>query len=136
MIARLVDERVAGDPGSDHAAVARDVWAQRMPRTEAELEREGLGWFTYHLVADPPSGIPPRTLRDLLDTGWAEARPVVYEDFLPQSAAGIFASNLTADGSMDACRVLPIETRRGSRMPSEGTFSLQRTCTGASRGSP
>jgi uncharacterized glyoxalase superfamily metalloenzyme YdcJ len=104
VIARLVDERVAGDPGSDHAAVARDVWAQRMPRTEAELEREGLGWFTYHLVANPPSGIPPRTLRDLLDTGWAEARPVVYEDFLPQSAAGIFASNLTADGSVDAGR--------------------------------
>lgn len=30
--------------------------------------------------------------------------PIVYEDFLPKSAAGIFASNLTGDGSMDSSR--------------------------------
>ncbi len=29
-------------------------------------------------------------------------RPIVYEDFLPRSAAGIFASNLTSDGTSDA----------------------------------
>jgi uncharacterized glyoxalase superfamily metalloenzyme YdcJ len=28
--------------------------------------------------------------------------PVVYEDFLPRSAAGIFQSNLTSDGAKDA----------------------------------
>ena len=28
--------------------------------------------------------------------------PVVYEDFLPRSAAGIFRSNLAADGAADA----------------------------------
>jgi uncharacterized glyoxalase superfamily metalloenzyme YdcJ len=100
-IVRLVDERAVGAPGGDQDAVARDVWAERMPPTEAELERAGLGWFTYHLVTDLPPGTPPRTLRDLLDAGWAEARPIVYEDFLPRSAAGIFASNLTADGSVD-----------------------------------
>ena len=27
--------------------------------------------------------------------------PIVYEDFLPRSAAGIFASNLTDEGSRD-----------------------------------
>ncbi len=30
--------------------------------------------------------------------------PIVYEDFLPKSAAGIFASNLTGDGSVDDSR--------------------------------
>lgn len=30
--------------------------------------------------------------------------PIVYEDFLPRSAAGIFSSNLTGEGSMDASR--------------------------------
>ncbi|MFI5425725.1 2-oxoadipate dioxygenase/decarboxylase family protein [Aeromicrobium sp. UC242_57] len=30
--------------------------------------------------------------------------PIVYEDFLPKSAAGIFASNLTSDGTIDATR--------------------------------
>ena len=29
------------------------------------------------------------------------ATPIVYEDFLPRSAAGIFQSNLTDDGSRD-----------------------------------
>ena len=29
------------------------------------------------------------------------ATPIVYEDFLPASAAGIFQSNLTSDGSKD-----------------------------------
>lgn len=31
-------------------------------------------------------------------------QPIVYEDFLPKSAAGIFASNLTSDGTSDATR--------------------------------
>ena len=31
-------------------------------------------------------------------------RPIVYEDFLPRSAAGIFASNLTGEGRSDASR--------------------------------
>ncbi|MBD8605762.1 VOC family protein [Aeromicrobium sp. CFBP 8757] len=31
-------------------------------------------------------------------------QPIVYEDFLPKSAAGIFASNLTGDGSVDGTR--------------------------------
>jgi uncharacterized glyoxalase superfamily metalloenzyme YdcJ len=98
----LAEEQAAGDPGADPAAVVREVWAEHMPRTEADLERAGLGWFTYRLVSDPPSGTPPRVLHDLVTSGWVEARPIVYEDFLPRSAAGIFASNLTADGSMDA----------------------------------
>jgi uncharacterized glyoxalase superfamily metalloenzyme YdcJ len=102
LIAARTGERVAGDPGADQAEVARAVWAEHMPPTEAGLERAGLGWFTYHLVAEPPPGPPPATLRDLVDRGWAEARPVVYEDFLPRSAAGIFASNLSADGGKDA----------------------------------
>lgn len=33
-----------------------------------------------------------------------DLEPIVYEDFLPKSAAGIFASNLTSDGSMDSTR--------------------------------
>ena len=54
----------------------------------------------------------PRTDRELHEADLAyyvedgdELRPIVYEDFLPKSAAGIFASNLTGDGRSDAsCR--------------------------------
>lgn len=35
----------------------------------------------------------------LIQHGWVTARPIVYEDFLPRSAAGIFQSNLSGEGS-------------------------------------
>ncbi len=34
--------------------------------------------------------------------GVLHPEPIVYEDFLPRSAAGIFASNLSDSGNMDA----------------------------------
>ncbi|MFF0794814.1 2-oxoadipate dioxygenase/decarboxylase family protein [Streptomyces spiralis] len=42
---------------------------------------------------------PPHTLLELLTSGWLTPEPIVYEDFLPRSAAGIFASNLTSQSS-------------------------------------
>lgn len=52
------------------------------PDTEAELHESDLAYYT-------------RGADDRL-------RPIVYEDFLPKSAAGIFASNLTSDGHADS----------------------------------
>ncbi|MET0448957.1 MAG: VOC family protein [Aeromicrobium sp.] len=54
------------------------------PATDAELDAEDLAYYT----------------RDAAGT----LVPIVYEDFLPKSAAGIFASNLTSDGRMDRTR--------------------------------
>jgi uncharacterized glyoxalase superfamily metalloenzyme YdcJ len=62
----------------DAAMAAPDpavVWAQHFPATDAELAADGLA---YYRGGDP-------------------AKPVVYEDFLPISAAGIFRSNLDGD---------------------------------------
>ncbi|GAB2472207.1 VOC family protein [Promicromonospora xylanilytica] len=80
----------AGDPGfteEQRQELARDVWRRTFPTTETALADDGLGWFTYEVGADG-SGVV--------------RRPVVYEDFLPRSAAGIFQSNLTSDGAKDA----------------------------------
>ncbi|MGW8568035.1 2-oxoadipate dioxygenase/decarboxylase [Isoptericola sp. NPDC055881] len=63
-----------------------DVWRQTFPDSEAGLVAQGLGYFTYEVSAD----------------GALTREPVVYEDFLPRSAAGIFQSNLTEEGSKDA----------------------------------
>jgi uncharacterized glyoxalase superfamily metalloenzyme YdcJ len=52
-----------------------ETWALKLPDTEEGLRESGLAWFT-------PAG-----------------EPIVYEDFLPRSAAGIFRSNLTGSGS-------------------------------------
>jgi uncharacterized glyoxalase superfamily metalloenzyme YdcJ len=62
--------------------ILREIWARDFPRTEAELDAEGLAYFTYDATG-------ART-------------PIVYEDFLPASAAGIFASNLTDRGAKDS----------------------------------
>ncbi|MEU4693699.1 VOC family protein [Actinoplanes sp. NPDC023714] len=84
-----VDRRVAAGEGS-RQEIAADVWRQGMPSSEAELARRGLAFFTFRRVG-AGSG-----------DGDVVAEPIVYEDFLPQSAAGIFASNLSDAGAMDA----------------------------------
>lgn len=68
--------------------VLRELWRDGFPTTEEELDARGLGYFSYAPGAD----------------GRAVATPIVYEDFLPASAAGIFQSNLTSDGSKDTTK--------------------------------
>jgi uncharacterized glyoxalase superfamily metalloenzyme YdcJ len=80
------------------------AWAAAMPTSERGLARAGLAWFTAHPAAQQPAGAPPDDRDALVDGGWVDLAPVVYEDFLPRSAAGIFRSNLTDDGASDATR--------------------------------
>ena len=101
-----IDRRVAGEPGRDRAEVAREVWAAYLPETEEGLASRGLGHFTYHVVGDrrlDEGAWPTATadLGELLRRGGVRAEPIVYEDFLPRSAAGIFQSNLSDEGSRD-----------------------------------
>ena len=96
-----VDERLAA-PEEDRprADVAREVWEAGMPRSERELAARGLAFFTYRV--DPAA--PPADTGDLarlVAAGILVPEPIVYEDFLPRSAAGIFRSNLTDEGSRD-----------------------------------
>ncbi len=96
-----VDRRLLADPGLTRADVAPQVWAEGMPRTERELFTEGLGFFTVSVDPSAPAA-EGADLGGLVDAGVLRLHPVVYEDFLPRSAAGIFASNLTGTGSVDA----------------------------------
>ena len=100
----LVDEsdRRRNQTGRSRADVAAEVWRQRFPRSEQELARDDLAYFTFTVNADQRPGTPPPpTLPELIEQGWGVAEPIVYEDFLPRSAAGIFQSNLDGDGSKD-----------------------------------
>ncbi|MCX4510531.1 VOC family protein [Streptomyces sp. NBC_01619] len=83
-----------------------EEWTVHFPRTERQLAVDGLGFFTYEAVRDRPRDgrRPPDDLAGLLDGGWLTARPIVYEDFLPRSAAGIFQSNLTDPGARDSAQ--------------------------------
>ncbi|MET7362186.1 DUF1338 family protein [Streptomyces sp. NPDC005562] len=98
----LIDERAAGRTAAERSEVAHAVWTEHLPATEHGLAAQELGFFTYHPAAsDRPAygGRPPADLGGLLDQGWLRAEPIVYEDFLPRSAAGIFRSNLGEAGS-------------------------------------
>lgn len=112
-----VDERLASGSdsgsGSDAVAsrqqVAEQLWPTGFPSTEQRLAVAGLGHFRWsaadgeRLGARGAAGEEP-DLAALLEAGWLRAEPIVYEDFLPRSAAGIFASNLDRDGASDATR--------------------------------
>ncbi|MDF3050429.1 MAG: hypothetical protein K0R87_2067 [Pseudonocardia sp.] len=115
-----VDARVAD--GAPRPDAAREVWRRDLPRTECELAVRGLAFFTYRATGRPQacpvdqrsSGARRRstgettasdtTLGDLVEAGVLTPEPIVYEDFLPRSAAGIFRSNLAADGTRDEQR--------------------------------
>ncbi len=60
------------------------------------LRREGLAFFRYSVNTPAASGLPSPDMDDdeLIKRGWLTAEPILYQDFLPVSAAGIFRSNL------------------------------------------
>lgn len=98
-----VDNRLAeAPPGATRVQIAEQIWRKNLPDSDEELALQGLGYFTYR-VADPKRTLTqrPASLRELVEAGVLIPEPIVYEDFLPRSAAGIFQSNLIDDGSRD-----------------------------------
>lgn len=72
------------------------------PDTYTQMREQGLAYFRY-FPTEPGLAVrenagQPRTLEALIAAGHVEVEPLVYEDFLPVSAAGIFQSNL-GDGA-------------------------------------
>ncbi|MFE6177157.1 2-oxoadipate dioxygenase/decarboxylase family protein [Streptomyces sp. NPDC056464] len=98
-----VDEQASAHPTATRGDIARALWERHMPGSEMELAAKGLAYFTYRLADDRPrdGSRPPVTVDELVGQGWVHARPIVYEDFLPRSAAGIFQSNLSGEGTRD-----------------------------------
>ena len=92
---RLLAEAGTGSDNQHHqqhlSAVFRDF-----PDDEDILREQELAWFRYRLTTKGTQHPPQtgETLAQLLAEGRVLAEPIVYEDFLPVSAAGIFQSNL------------------------------------------
>lgn len=97
-----IDHHLQERPDAGRQDVGRSIWEARFPRDERELATEQLAYFTYDVVrADATRDAAPPLLSELLQSGRLTAQPIVYEDFLPRSAAGIFQSNLTGEGTRD-----------------------------------
>lgn len=85
-----------GTPDEDSAQryyALLDKHFQALPDDEAGLRAQGLAYFTYHVIDAGRAG-QARDIEALVANGAVGFTPIVYEDFLPVSAAGIFQSNL------------------------------------------
>ncbi|MET0288918.1 MAG: VOC family protein [Pseudoxanthomonas sp.] len=87
----------AGSTGGDYGARLAQAF-EAFPDDLDTLRREQLGYFRYALTdrgqATPEAERAAMTPDALIAANLATADPIVYEDFLPVSAAGIFQSNL------------------------------------------
>jgi len=95
----LYDTLLASARGDDGARAAN--YGEQLsrafasfPDSEEELRTEGLAYFRYSKSASCKPTVSPISLEHLIALGHVRAEPIVYEDFLPVSAAGIFQSNL------------------------------------------
>ena len=112
------------------------AWAAAIPGTERELARAGLAWFTAAVSASAADlaaagrRAAGRRRRRWSTTAGCSLDPVVYEDFLPRSAAGIFRSNLADDGARRRDRGRRrAGRRRGWPVRSAATCTTRWTCT-------
>ncbi|MCF7646458.1 VOC family protein [Bacillus subtilis] len=99
-------ERIRPAPDGSNAAeyvrILGEVF-EEFPDTWAEIREQGLGYFAYS-VADrskAKSELTAANLSNLIAEGAIQFDPIVYEDFLPVSAAGIFQSNLGDDDTQE-----------------------------------
>lgn len=99
LLAQARDSGGAGSTGGDYSERLRAAFAG-FPDDHDTLRREGLGYYHYglteagHLASAEQRSMPAEAL---LIQGLARVEPIIYEDFLPVSAAGIFQSNLGGD---------------------------------------
>ncbi|RFU30453.1 hypothetical protein B7463_g5883, partial [Scytalidium lignicola] len=100
LIQKAIAARITPQNTREYAAIFSEF-----PDDWNEIRKAGLAWFEYY-VADPaelravlqdaacscePRG---RSIEDLIELDAIRFKPLIYEDFLPLSAAGIFQSNL------------------------------------------
>lgn len=64
------------------------------PDDWATIRKEELGYFHYQLAENQNEAQDDQSFEDMIESGQILFSPIVYEDFLPVSAAGIFQSNL------------------------------------------
>ena len=103
------------DNASEYYQILESAFAA-FPDDYQTLHDEGLAYFYYQAVdsntdnaptldsidvEDVNDSLSKQVVTDLLEQGMIRLEPIVYEDFLPVSAAGIFQSNLHDDSTND-----------------------------------
>lgn len=89
----LARARAAQGSAPGHAERLAQAFAD-FPDDLDVIRRRQLAYFRYRWAGVVPRGLASSDLETLVASGAVIAEPVLYEDFLPVSAAGIFRSNL------------------------------------------
>jgi uncharacterized glyoxalase superfamily metalloenzyme YdcJ len=93
----LASVRQAGATARDYDTELTERF-KAFPDDWSELRSQGLAFFRYSATSAGIEAckrhVPRSSLDDLVAAGFLRYDPIVYEDFLPVSAAGIFQSNL------------------------------------------
>ncbi|MFC6300267.1 DUF1338 family protein [Pseudomonas sp. CCM 7893] len=83
-----------------YVAALEEAFAE-FPDSYDKMRKQGLAYFKYipapQLNTYDKGAVAKQQLEALIDGGHVRYEPIVYEDFLPVSAAGIFQSNLGDD---------------------------------------
>lgn len=97
LLAEVRDAGPAAPGGTGYDARLADAF-RAFPDDLDEIRRGGLAFFRYRVVKDRRAlrggAAASHDLDALVAQGAVRAEPILYEDFLPVSAAGIFQSNL------------------------------------------
>lgn len=101
----LTETRARVTPAADgsnaaaYEAALAEVF-QAFPDEWNEIRKAGLAYFSYSLTGKGRAAIGRKLdLETAIAEGLVRFDPIVYEDFLPVSAAGIFQSNLGDDAT-------------------------------------
>lgn len=102
----------ADGSNADAYGAALAIAFEAFPDDWNEIRKAGLGYFTYSLTGKGSAGKARAgtDLETLVAEGLVRFDPIVYEDFLPVSAAGIFQSNL-GDGAQQDFVASPNQRR-------------------------
>ncbi|MEF0941330.1 2-oxoadipate dioxygenase/decarboxylase HglS [Rhizobium sp. BR 362] len=90
-----------GSNAGEYEAALAAVF-QAFPDDWNGIRKAGLGYFSYSLT-EKGKAVSKRKadLETAIEDGLVQFDPIVYEDFLPVSAAGIFQSNLGDDAAQE-----------------------------------
>lgn len=108
---KIVRPAADGSNASAYEAALAEAFSG-FPDSWAEIRAKGLGYFSYSLTdKGRHAGVAASNdIESLIAAGLVQFDPIVYEDFLPVSAAGIFQSNL-GDGAAQEFVASPNQQR-------------------------
>ncbi len=122
-----------GSNAAEYMQVLEEKFA-RYPSSPDEMRTQKLAYFQYYVTQDGQGrDLTGQSLEQLINQGHVDFIAITYEDFLPVSAAGIFASNASDKTRVDDFKSSSQEEfEKALGQPVASEFDLYQTMEDAS----